>query len=91
MDMSQPVSAAVDCEALAAALSALGLHYGSHHAIMDAAANAIDESEAIRIFIRTERPHLLHTYSLDDLVSLVMSARTCNARAPASIETYSPA
>ena len=93
MDTSHtaPVAAPVDCEALAGALSALGLLYGARDALAGAASNAVDEAEVVRTFIRSERSHLLASYSLDDLVSLVLAARSCNARAPASMETYCPA
>jgi hypothetical protein len=78
MDMSQPVSPAVDANALAEALGTLGLLYGDRAALAGAAAGAADEDSAIRAF-------------LDALVALVLDARARNDRAPVSIETYSPA
>jgi hypothetical protein len=91
MDMSEPVSPAVDANALAEALGTLGLLYGDRAALDGAAAGAADEGSAIRAFLRQERAHLLATYDLDALVGLVLDARARNDRAPVSIETYSPA
>jgi hypothetical protein len=92
MDMSHSVSPAVpvDTDALAEALAHLGLLYGGRDAVAAAAAQASDESEAVRNFITSERSHLLATYAMDDLVALVMAARNEKAGAPASIETYCP-
>ena len=93
MDMSDPVSppTPVDADALAEALGTLGLMYGDRVALDGAAAQATDEDSAIRAFLRQERAHLLASYDLDALVALVLAARARNARAPVSIETYSPA
>jgi hypothetical protein len=91
MDMSQPVSPAVDADALAAALGTLGLLYGDRAALARAAAGAADEDSAVRAFLSQARSHLLATYDLDALVALVLDARARNGRALVSIETYSPA
>lgn len=92
MDMSlpSPEPGPVDAEALAEALGTLGLLYGARAAVAGAAAEAGDEAEAVRKFIRSERPHLLATYELETIVALVLAARRRNARPPASIEAYSP-
>ncbi len=93
MDMTppNPESPTIDAGALAEALSVLGLLYGARAALESAAAGAASEREAVRTFIHSERPHLLATYEIDTLVSLVMAARARNARAPASIEQFTPA
>jgi len=90
MAPSQSAPPTIDAQALAQALSTLGLMYGAREALAGHAASAADESEAIRNFIRTERAHLLATYDLDALVTLVMDARHRNDSAPASIEQYTP-
>ena len=93
MDKSLPASQAgpVDTEALATALNSLGLLYGGRAAVAHAAVNAADDAEVVRAYIRSERAHLLSSYPLEDLVALVLAARNGNARAPASIESHSPA
>ena len=82
---------AVDAHALARALSTFGLLYGSREALLGAVAVAADEADAVRTFIRSEKPHLLASYDLDALVAMVLAAREGNASAPASIEQYDPA
>ena len=79
---------AVDAHGLANALSTLGLLYGARDGLAHAAAGATDEADVIRIFIRKERPHLLESYDLDALVSLVLAAKARNATAPVSIEHF---
>jgi len=92
MQHSRRIPAApVDAEALADALGSLGLLYGAREALESAAATAANEGEAVRAFLRKERAHLLASYDLDALVALVLAARERNARAPVSIETFSPA
>lgn len=95
MDMSHPANttqrAPIDAQALADALSTFGLLYGSRDALMGAAAHAADEADAVRIFIRREKAHLLASYDLDALVAMVLQARSRNEGAPASFEQYDPA
>ncbi|QJR15508.1 hypothetical protein [Usitatibacter palustris] len=93
MEMTLPNTErkAVDATALAQALSTFGLLYGSRDALHGAVADAADEADAVRKFIRREKPHLLASYDLDALVAMVLAARQGNLSAPASIEQYDPA
>ena len=86
-----PVSEAatpVDAGKLAVALRALGIFYGAERPLADTVAGAADEAEAVRAYIRRERPHLLRCYELEALVGIVLAARASSAEAPASIEAY---
>ena len=78
----------VDAGALAAALRSLGIFYGAERPLADTVAHAAGEAEAVRAYIRRERPHLLTCYDLEALVGLVLAAWASSAEAPASIEAY---
>lgn len=80
----------IDPAALAGALRSLGILYGARNPLATTIAGAADEAEAIRAYIRLERPHLLSTYDMETLVSLVIAARTTNSEAPTSIEQFNP-
>lgn len=77
----------IDTPALASALRCIGLFYGLEQPLAATVAGATDEAEAIRAFIRRERPHLLKAYDLETLVQMVLSAREASHEAPASIES----
>jgi len=81
---------AVDAEALAAALRALGMLYGASQPLEKTIEGAQTEAEAIRMYIAHERPHLLSSYDLDTLVKMVQGAREAKTDAKASVEHYSP-
>ena len=81
---------AVDVEALAAALRALGMLYGASQPLAQTVAGAKDEAEAIRAYIERERPHLLTCYDLETLVKMVQAARESGAEAKAGVEQFSP-
>ena len=81
---------AVDAEALAAALRALGMLYGASQPLEKTIEGAKTEAEAIRLYIERERPHLLTSYDLDTLVKMVQEAREAKTDAKASVEQYSP-
>jgi hypothetical protein len=82
--------AAVDAEALAGALRALGMLYGASQPLAKTIAGAKSESEAIRMYIERERPHLLSSYDLETLVKMVQSAREAKTDAKGGMEQYSP-
>jgi hypothetical protein len=81
---------AVDAEALAGALRALGMLYGASQPLAETIAGAKTEAEAIRMYIERERPHLLSSYDLDALVKMVQAAREDKTDAKAGVEQYSP-
>src|SRR5262249_31781612 len=82
---------AVDVEALAAAMRALGMLSGATQPLAKTVEGATTEAEAIRLYIERERPHLLTSYDLDALVKMVQAARESKTDAKASVEQYSPA
>jgi hypothetical protein len=82
--------AAFDTHALAGALRALGMLYGSSQSFEKTVSGAESEAEAIRAFIRLERPHLLSCYGLDELVNMVQAARAANVEAQGVVEQFSP-
>ena len=90
MTSSPSHKSAVDADALATALRALGMLYGTSQPLAEIIAGAKDEAEAIRMYIEQERPHLLSCYDLQTLVKMVQAAREGNAEAKASVEQYSP-
>lgn len=81
---------AVDVEALAGALRALGMLYGASQPLAKTIEGAKTEAEAIRRYIEHERPHLLSSYDLDSLVKMVQGARAAKTEAKTSVEQYSP-
>lgn len=81
---------AVDVDALAGALRALGMLYGATQPLAKIVEGARTEAEAIRLYIERERPHLLRSYDLETLVKMVQGAREAKADAKASVEQYSP-
>ena len=90
MTQSHSPLPAVDVEALAAALRALGMLYGASQPLAKVVEGAKSEAEAIRMYIERERPHLLSSYDLDTLVKMVQGAREAKTDAKASVEQYSP-
>ena|SRR5690242_7352144 len=90
MTKSHSSQAAVDVEALAGALRALGMLYGASQPLAKTIEGARTEAEAIRRYIERERPHLLASYDLEALVKMVQGAREAKANAKASVEQYSP-
>ncbi|HUP96350.1 MAG TPA: hypothetical protein VM073_00330 [Usitatibacter sp.] len=91
MEPMTPTTDAIDAGALAAALRVLNIFYGAERSLAEAVAGAANEAEAVRAYIRRERPHLLKCYDLEALVGLVLDARRASTEAPASIEAYRPA
>jgi len=89
MTKSSPHSA-VDVEALAGALRALGMLYGASQPLAKIIEGAKTEAEAIRRYIELERPHMLSSYDLETLVKMVQSAREAKTDAKAGVEQYSP-
>jgi hypothetical protein len=81
---------AVDAEALAGALRALGMLYGASRPLAETIAGAKSEAEAIRMYIERERPHLLSSYDLDTLVKMVQAALEEKTDAKHGVEQYSP-
>ena len=81
---------AVDTVALADALRSLGMLYGAQHTFAATVAGAADEKAAIRKYIEHERAHLLATYDIDHLVSLVLEARASKAQSHNAIEQFNP-
>jgi hypothetical protein len=90
MTQSHSHPQAVDVEALAGALRALGMLYGATQPLAKIIEGAKTEAEAIRFYIERERPHLLASYDLDALVKMVQDAREAKTDAKASVEQYSP-
>jgi hypothetical protein len=89
MTKSSPHSA-VDVEALAGALRALGMLYGASQPLAKIIEGAKTEAEAIRRYIELERPHMLSSYDLETLVKMVQGAREAKTDAKAGVEQYSP-
>ena len=85
-----PPHSAVDVEALAGALRALGMLYGASQPLAKIIEGAKTEAEAIRRYIELERPHMLSSYDLETLVKMVQSAREAKTDAKAGVEQYSP-
>ena len=81
---------AVNIEALASALRALGMLYGAKQPLATTVAGVKSEAEAIRMYIERERPHLLSSYDLDALVKMVQAAREEKTDSKAGMEQYSP-
>ncbi len=90
MVATSPEKPAVDVEALAAALRALGMLYGASQPLAQTIAGAKDEAEAIRMYIERERPHLLSCYDIETLVKMVRAALESSAEAKAGVEQFSP-
>ncbi len=90
MVATSPEEPAVDVEALAAALRALGMLYGASQPLAQTIAGAKDEAEAIRMYVERERPHLLSCYDIEALVKMVRAARESSAEAKAGVEQFSP-
>ena len=90
MKTSHSAHPAVDVEALAGALRALGMLYGASQPLAKTIEGAKTEAEAIRRYIEHERPHLLSSYDLETLVKMVQGAREAKTDAKASVEQYSP-
>ena len=90
MVATSPEKPAVDVEALAAALRALGMLYGASQPLAQTVAGAKDEAEAIRMYVERERPHLLSCYDIETLVKMVRAALESSAEAKAGVEQFSP-
>ena len=81
----------VDHEALADALRSLGMLYGAQGETLAAVARAApDDRGAIRAYILSERPHLLHSYDIEALVGLVRGAMQSRAGSHPSLEQFVP-
>jgi hypothetical protein len=81
----------VDHDALADALRALGMLYGSQAGTLaEVARDAGDVREAIRAYILRERPHLLQSYDIDALVGLVRGSMERGAESHPSLEQFGP-
>jgi hypothetical protein len=81
---------AVNAEALAGALRALGMLYGASQPLAEIIAGAKTEAEAIRMYVERERPHLLASYDLETLVKMVQGAREAKTDAKHGVEQFSP-
>ena len=82
----------VDHEALADALRSLGMLYGAQgDTLAEVARTAPDERCAIRAYILSERPHLLHSYDIEALVGLVRGAMERGTGPQPSLEQFGPA
>lgn len=81
---------AFNTHALASALRSLGMLYGSSQSYEKTVAGAASEEEAIRAFIRLERPHLLSCYEFEALVQMVQAARAANTEVQGGVEQFSP-
>ena len=82
----------VDQDALADALRALGMLYGSQaDTLAQVAGEAADMREAIRAYILRERPHLLASYDIEALVGLVRGRLENRADAHPAFEQFGPA
>ena len=90
MVATSPEKPAVDVEALAAALRALGMLYGASQPLAQTVAGAKDEAEAIRMYIERERPHLLSCYDIETLVKMVRAALASSVEAKAGVEQFIP-
>ena len=90
MVATSPEKPAVDVEALAAALRALGMLYGASQPLAQTIAGAKDEVEAIRMYVERERPHLLSCYDIETLVKMVRATLESSAEAKAGVEQFSP-
>jgi hypothetical protein len=90
MTKSHSPHTAVDVEAIAGALRALGMLYGASQPLAKTVEGAQTEAEAIRLYIERERPHLLASYDLEALVKMVQGAREAKTDAKANVEQYSP-
>jgi hypothetical protein len=89
--MTTATATPIDAGALATALRSLNILYGAERPLAETVAGAKDEAEAVRAYIRRERPHLLKCYDLEALVHIVLNARHTAAEPAASIEAYRPA
>lgn len=91
MEEQRKPSQELDQDELCGALRALGMLYGARQLPAGATAGAADEAEAIRAYIVRERPHLLASYDIETLVSLVRAARAAHSEGPSAIEQFGPA
>jgi hypothetical protein len=80
----------VDHEALEGALRSLGLLYGGRRTLAAAIAEGASEADAVRAYLRRERPHLLDCYDLEALVALVLDARRAQLDSAPGVERYEP-
>jgi hypothetical protein len=90
MNPPLPAHPALDVEALAGALRALGMLYGATQPLAKTIEGARDEADAVRLYIERERPHLLASYDLETLVRMVLAARETRAEAKSGMEQFSP-
>jgi hypothetical protein len=88
--MQDVFEAPVDRDALEDALRSLGLLYGGRSSLAAAIAGVSSEAEAVRTYLKRERPHLLSCYDLESLVALVLEARAAPRDQPAGVERYEP-
>jgi hypothetical protein len=82
---------AVDLEAVAEGLRALGLVYGASRPPAAAMTGATSAAQAIRAYLEQERPHLLRCYDIETLVTLVMDASATRPDAFPAVERFGPA
>jgi hypothetical protein len=80
----------VDARRIEGGLRALGLLYGSMHALEGIIASAHDEAGAVRQYLVQRRPHLLSCYDLDELIVMVLAAGARAQDSPAVIEQFNP-
>ena len=79
-----------DIAAVEEALRVLGLLYGAKAALAECAAGCQDESALIRAYFLRERPHLVASYGMEPLVTLVRSTMRTHARHDPIFEQYMP-
>ena len=82
--------AELDQDELCRALRALGMLYGAKQLPAAATAGAAEEIDAIRAYIVRERSHLLTSYDIETLVSLVRAARAVRSEGPCALEQFGP-
>jgi len=81
----------IDHDALADALRALGMLYGSQaDSLAEATRGARDEPGAIRAYILRERPHLLQSYDMEALVALVRGSMERGTDSQPALEQFGP-
>jgi hypothetical protein len=88
--MEREAGVAIDHEALEGALRSLGLLYGGRPSLAAAVEGVENEAEAVRSYLRRERPHLLTCYDLEALVALVLDALRTRQETPPGVERFAP-
>jgi len=80
----------LDHEALLGALRSLGLLYGARQPFHATVAGALNEADAVRAYLKRERPHLLLCYDIEALVAMVLAARESRPDAMPGVERFGP-